>query len=172
MPSRPETPAGDLDEVVHRLRTDAGFKAAVVRDPRRVLAAYDLDADDLRRLTQLLADDHGSLDPVEQRTAKAGLFALLSGALTRRGVGRREILVPDVIGFQQPGSTPPSGPASPARADSADVTESAGSTSASDATESAGSTSAIDATESAGRSAEVEPTRSAAARRGPCPAGP
>ena len=113
MPSRPEPPAGDLDAVLERMSHDGGFRDAVVRDPRAALAGYALSADDLRELTTRLADDHESLDPVEQRTSKAGLFALFSGALARVGE-RRQVLAPEVIGFQQPAAGgSPSGPASP-----------------------------------------------------------
>lgn len=113
MPSRPEPPAGDLDAVLERMSHDGGFRDAVVRDPRAALAGYALSADELRELTNRLADDHESLDPVEQRTSKAGLFALFSGALARVGE-RRQVLAPEVIGFQQPGpgdgSAPGGGP--------------------------------------------------------------
>lgn len=102
MPSRPEPPAGDLDAVLERMSHDGGFRDAVVRDPRGALAGYALSADELRELTTRLADDHESLDPVEQRTSKAGLFALFSGALARVGE-RRQVLAPEVIGFRQPG---------------------------------------------------------------------
>lgn len=109
--SPPGPPSGDLEAVLLRLDADPMFKAAVVRDPRAALAEFDLPAEDLRRLTEHLADEHEVLDPVEQRTSKAGLFALLSGARARsarsRSTGRRQLIAADVSGFQfDPGSDP------------------------------------------------------------------
>ena len=108
-PSGP--PTGDLEVVLQRLDTDPEFKASVVRDPKAALAEIDLPAEDLRRLTEHLADEHEVLDPVEQRTSKAGLFALLSGARARsvrsRVSGRRQLIAADVSGFQfDPGADP------------------------------------------------------------------
>jgi hypothetical protein len=67
-------------------------------------------AEDLRRLTGTSPTSTGAR-PVEQRTSKAGLFALLSGARARsarsRSTGRRQLIAADVSGFQfDPGSDP------------------------------------------------------------------
>jgi hypothetical protein len=45
---------GDYRDVVRRLNEDGVFAAEVRADPRRALAAYDLDADDLHRLAAQL----------------------------------------------------------------------------------------------------------------------
>lgn len=70
----------DFDEVLGRLETDAPFWAELVRDPKLALVGYDLAPDDLSILAELLAADQDALDPLEQRTSKAGLFALFSHA--------------------------------------------------------------------------------------------
>jgi hypothetical protein len=45
---------GDYRDVVRRLDEDGTFAAEVRADPRRALAAYNLDADDLHRLASQL----------------------------------------------------------------------------------------------------------------------
>jgi hypothetical protein len=45
---------GDYWDVVRRLDEDGAFAAEVRADPRRALAAYNLDADDLHRLAARL----------------------------------------------------------------------------------------------------------------------
>jgi len=75
----------DIDDVLGLMMTDASFKADLVRDPKGVLDGYDLSPDDLSTVAQQLSEDQEALDPVEQRTSRAGLFALFSTAMRTHG---------------------------------------------------------------------------------------
>ena len=44
----------DIDEVLHRVRADGDYQAALLSDPIAALAGYELNADDLRRLDREL----------------------------------------------------------------------------------------------------------------------
>lgn len=93
----------DIDDVRRRLRTDPDFKAALVRDPKAALHGFELSPEDLSTITAELSQDHAALDPVEQRTSKAGLFSLLSSAMSRPGAARAHDLdFADVSGFTAP----------------------------------------------------------------------
>jgi len=70
----------DLPTVLERL-ADPEFLDRVVRDPKDALAGYQLTRDDVSVLAARLADEQDVLGFVEQRVAKAGMFALLSSAL-------------------------------------------------------------------------------------------
>jgi hypothetical protein len=45
-----------LGDVVERLERDGEFAVAVRQDPRGALAGYELDADELNRLAELVAE--------------------------------------------------------------------------------------------------------------------
>jgi hypothetical protein len=69
----------DFDDVLERLLSDEGFKAALAADPARALAGYRLTPEELDLLrAQVSTDSGGGAQRVEQRTSKASLFGLAS----------------------------------------------------------------------------------------------
>src|SRR5690349_11963772 len=80
----------DFDDVLERLLTDPGFKAALAADPGRALAGYHLADDERELLYAQVSTDTGGERQVERRETKAGLFGLLSpltGGFGDSGVG-------------------------------------------------------------------------------------
>lgn len=96
----------DLPTVLERL-ADPEFLDRVVHDPKAALAGYRLTRDDVGVLAAELADEQEVLGFVEQRVAKAGMFSLLSSALSAEGDPR---LGPDAL----PGPDAGSGEGGPA----------------------------------------------------------
>lgn len=70
-----------IDEVLERLVLEPDFRGALLHDPKAALAEYDLSADDIGVLSAELTSAAGTQTAVEQRTTKAGLFAVLASAL-------------------------------------------------------------------------------------------
>jgi hypothetical protein len=70
----------NLHDALERLESDQSFKDWLVRDPQGALQGYDLTPDDVSVIAMELSDDFEVLGFVEQRTSKAGLFALISNA--------------------------------------------------------------------------------------------
>jgi len=70
----------NLHDALERIDNDQSFKDWLVRDPQGALQGYDLSSDDLSVIAMELSDDFEVLGFVEQRTSKAGLFALISSA--------------------------------------------------------------------------------------------
>lgn len=88
-----------IDDVLERLITDPAFKANLAADPRAALAGYQLSANDLSLLAQQVSSDDGGQSAVEQRTSKAGFFALFSqfsGGPGGPGGGGSEVSIQDV----------------------------------------------------------------------------
>jgi hypothetical protein len=67
----------DIDDVLERLVTDAGFRAALADDSATALAGYSLEEDDLEVLAASLDDGGVSEHRVEQRTSKSALLGLI-----------------------------------------------------------------------------------------------
>ncbi len=70
----------NLQDALERLESDQSFKDWLVRDPQGALQGYDLTPEDVSVIAMELSDDFEVLGFVEQRTSKAGLFALISNA--------------------------------------------------------------------------------------------
>lgn len=94
----------DFDEVLERLLTDPGFKAALAADPDGALAGYRLAAEERELLhAQVVAGDGGDRR-VEERLTKSGVLGLVGPVATALGIaaagggqrmpGGREILAP------------------------------------------------------------------------------
>jgi hypothetical protein len=74
----------DFDTVLERLLGDAGFKAALARDPAAALRGYDLSDEEREVLRAQYVAGAGGQGPVETRTSKSGLvglFAPVAGAV-------------------------------------------------------------------------------------------
>jgi hypothetical protein len=74
----------DFDTVLERLLGDAGFQAALARDPAAALRGYNLTEDEREVLRSQLVTDAGGHGAVETRTSKSGLvglFAPIAGAV-------------------------------------------------------------------------------------------
>jgi hypothetical protein len=67
-----------IEDVLDRLRTDPAFRAQLGTDPRSALAGYELTAEDLTRLVNLVDATNRDKSIVEQRTSKAGFFGLFA----------------------------------------------------------------------------------------------
>jgi hypothetical protein len=67
-----------IEDVLGRLRTDPAFRAQLGTDPRSALAGYELTAEDLTRLVNLVDATNRDKSIVEQRTSKAGFFGLFA----------------------------------------------------------------------------------------------
>ena len=100
----------DIDDVLGLMMSDADFKASLVRDPKAVLGRYDLSPDDLAVVAEQLADDQAALGPIEQRTSKAGLFALFSSAMRSGGAEAP-------VGIDLTGLAPAEGDVTPGRSE-------------------------------------------------------
>jgi len=70
----------NLHDALERIENDQNFKEWLVRDPQGALQGFELSSDDLSVIAMELSDDFEVLGFVEQRTSKAGLFALISSA--------------------------------------------------------------------------------------------
>lgn len=70
----------NLHDALERIENDQHFKDWLVRDPQGALQGFELSSDDLSVIAMELSDDFEVLGFVEQRTSKAGLFALISSA--------------------------------------------------------------------------------------------
>jgi hypothetical protein len=74
-----EVGMSDIDDVLERLVTDEGFRAALADDPAAALTGYSLGEEDLEILAATLdeggVEEHG----VEQRTSKSALLGLIAG---------------------------------------------------------------------------------------------
>ena len=80
----------DFDAVLERLLGDAGFQAALARDPAAALRGYHLSEDELEVLRAQLVTDAGGQGAVETRTSKSGLvglFAPIAGAVGMAAAG-------------------------------------------------------------------------------------
>jgi hypothetical protein len=74
----------DFDTVLERLLGDAGFQAALARDPAAALRGYHLSDEEREVLRAQLVTDAGDHGSVETRTSKSGLvglFAPIAGAV-------------------------------------------------------------------------------------------
>jgi hypothetical protein len=79
----------DIDKVLERLVDDVSFRDEIRLDPQAALAGYDLTTEDLRVLAARVTGDSSQATPVEQRTSRSALFALLSRE-TREETQREE----------------------------------------------------------------------------------
>jgi len=82
----------DIDTVLERLVTDAGFRQRLAEDPAAALSSYDLSAEDLQLLASSLDSGDDAQRGVEQRTSKSaviGLLASLTGGGSGSGRGGR-----------------------------------------------------------------------------------
>jgi len=80
----------DFDTVLERLLGDAGFQAALARDPAAALRGYNLSEDEREVLRAQLVTDAGGQGSVETRTSKSGLvglFAPIAGAVGMAAAG-------------------------------------------------------------------------------------
>src|SRR5262245_3594381 len=80
----------DFDAVLERLLGDAGFQAALARDPAAALRGYNLTDDERDVLRAQLVTDAGGHGAVETRTSKSGLvglFAPIAGAVGMAAAG-------------------------------------------------------------------------------------
>jgi hypothetical protein len=68
----------DIEKVLERLVDDVAFRDELRTDPQTALGGYDLSTDDLRVLATRVTGDGNDTHPVEQRTSRSALFALLS----------------------------------------------------------------------------------------------
>jgi hypothetical protein len=64
-----------IDDVLQRLATDAGFREQLEHEPAEALEGYDLSADDLTRLVDVVAAD---ASPADQRPRRSAFFALVA----------------------------------------------------------------------------------------------
>lgn len=74
----------DFDTVLERLLGDAGFQAALARDPAAALRGYHLSDDERELLQAQVVTGAGGQGAVETRTSKSGLvglFAPIAGAV-------------------------------------------------------------------------------------------
>jgi hypothetical protein len=74
----------DFDTVLERLLGDAGFQAALARDPAAALRGYHLSDDERELLRAQVVTGAGGQGAVETRTSKSGLvglFAPIAGAV-------------------------------------------------------------------------------------------
>ena len=99
----------DIDTVLERLVTDADFRRLLAAEPARALHGYDLSAQERDMLLVRVSPDTMVGSTVEQRTSKAGMFALLGEAAAL--VGSHS----DLVGASpvDHGSATPSDPARP-----------------------------------------------------------
>src|SRR5262245_39425294 len=77
----------DFDDVLERLVSDPGFRAALAADPAGVLRGYRLTAEEIELLQAQIDTDTGGNRQVEQRTSKASLFGLLQPLAGAVGLG-------------------------------------------------------------------------------------
>jgi hypothetical protein len=80
----------DFDTVLERLLGDAGFQAALARDPAAALRGYHLTEDEREVLRAQLVTGAGGQGAVETRTSKSGLvglFAPIAGAVGMAAAG-------------------------------------------------------------------------------------
>jgi len=96
----------DIDTVLERLVTDAEFRRLLAAEPARALHGYDLSAAERDMLLVRVSPDLMVGSTVEQRTSKAGMFALLGEAAAL--VGSHSDLVGPSSGDH--GAVTPSGP--------------------------------------------------------------
>lgn len=82
----------DIDTVLERLVTDAGFRTALSEDPAQALSGYDLGKDDLELLASSLDDGDTGQRGVEQRTSKSAVLGLLASLSSGGGAA-----VPDSL---------------------------------------------------------------------------
>jgi len=75
----------DFDEVLERLVSDPGFRAALSADPQAALRDYRLDGEELALLSAQLELGDGGDRAVEERVSKSGLFGMVGPVISALG---------------------------------------------------------------------------------------